>query len=411
MKKLVVLFFVVLMSSVSWAYFLDPMCCEPESGAWTDTDWTPPGKCCQIPAAPDLYPDILIGATLYMYNYTKQDVGIENTSISSTAEVYFASTVNFYSTGPGFTDHFMANTDYFPGPTPAVKETLAVYDGTTDYLGASGETWTGFENSTTWNQSYSGGDLAYFATAQTICWWTDSGFAVIGSGSSNIVAVIDTQAKTKACIVYEYEEGVPVTLSSFTANYFDGMPILQWTTQSETNNIGWNVYRAENDEYEYSMQINNNLILGAGTTSEPTDYIFEDGYTVYPTMSYWYWIEDISADGNTNIHGPITLTVPEEGYNPESPEIYNEARLFNLPNPFNPNTTIMFDIEGNVSGEILIYDIKGNLVKKLHDGPIPQSGVNWDSTNELGNKVPSGIYLYVLKTAEKTYAKKMVLAK
>lgn len=229
----------------------------------------------------------------------------------------------------------------------------------------------------------------------------------VGGNVDGAFSAVDFGGQVR--IIYDYT--VPVTLSSFTANYFDGSPILQWTTQSETNNIGWNVYRADSEEYEYSMQINNELIPGAGTTSQPTDYIFSDEYTVYPNLNYWYWIEDISSDGNTNVHGPISLTVPEEGYDPESPEIYNEARLYNIPNPFNPITTIMFDIEGNVSGEVLIYDIKGNLVRKLHDGPVPQSGITWDSRDELGKKVPSGIYLYVLKTDQKTYAKKMVLAK
>jgi hypothetical protein len=412
MKKIAILFIAVLLTSPSWAYEIAPLCCDTGE-PWIDTDWTQPGECCNIPAAPDLSPDILIGATLYVTVKNEQDVGIENTSTSSTADVYVVTTLNFFINGLDLVNQQVSIQEYFPGPTAANTQALAVYDGTIDYTGVSGMEWLDRQSTNTWSKSYSGADLAYFQTQQQMCAWTNSGFGVIGAGSSNIDAYIDTQAFAEFCIVYEYDEYVPVTLSSFTATYFDGSPILQWTTQSETDNIGWNIYRADSEEFEWSMQINNDLIPGAGTSSEPTDYIFEDEYVVYPSLSYWYWIEDISADGNTNIHGPVFMTIPEDAEDPGSPEIFNEARLYNSPNPFNPITTILFDIdiEGAPSGELLIYDIKGNLVRKLHEGIIPQSGITWDSTNEFVRKVPSGIYLYVLRTDQKTYAKKMVLTK
>jgi len=69
---------------------------------------------------------------------------------------------------------------------------------------------------------------------------------------------------------------LPIVLSSFTAQFLNNVPTLYWTTQSETDNLGWYVYRSETDIFEEASQINIELIPGADTTSEPTDYIYED---------------------------------------------------------------------------------------------------------------------------------------
>ena len=66
---------------------------------------------------------------------------------------------------------------------------------------------------------------------------------------------------------------LPVELSTFTAAYINSASTLNWTTQSESNNLGWNVYRSETEDFAAGSVQNADLIDGAGTTSEPTDYI------------------------------------------------------------------------------------------------------------------------------------------
>jgi hypothetical protein len=212
-------------------------------------------------------------------------------------------------------------------------------------------------------------------------------------------------------IIYDYE--LPVVLSSFTAVYLNGTPQLQWETQSETNNLGWNIYRNTVNDQESWMQINGVLEPGAGTTSEPTQYLFNDEVNVIPNETYFYWIESISYDSESDVFDPVVLTIPEEGFDPGNPEIFEVAKLYNYPNPFNPDTEIFFEIDANVSGNLSIFDINGNLINSLGMGSPHANGYSWhwDSTDELGRKVPSGIYLYVLKTEGQTYAKKMVLTK
>ncbi|MCK4340025.1 MAG: T9SS type A sorting domain-containing protein, partial [Candidatus Cloacimonetes bacterium] len=74
----------------------------------------------------------------------------------------------------------------------------------------------------------------------------------------------------------------------------------------------------------------------------------------------------------------------------------------NYPNPFNPHkivtTTISFYIaEFTENAEIKIYNIKGQLVKKLSIYS-NQFSIKWDGKNESGKPVSSGIYLYQLST-------------
>ena len=71
----------------------------------------------------------------------------------------------------------------------------------------------------------------------------------------------------------------------------------------------------------------------------------------------------------------------------------------NYPNPFNPLTLIKYSLPIDGVVTITIYDMMGSRVKTLINS-FQKSGdnsVQWDATNNLGNKVPSGVYLYTIK--------------
>ncbi len=184
---------------------------------------------------------------------------------------------------------------------------------------------------------------------------------------------------------------LPVTLSSFTASFSEGSSLLSWTTQSESNNLGWNIYRSEIADPEDAFQVNSMLIPGAGTSTQPTEYIFNDVYEVTANTEYWYWLESASFSGETEFYGPVELTITiEENQLPEFP--LNTVLHGNYPNPFNPSTTISFDIRENDSGELSIFNIKGQLIEK-QKFKAGSYRINWD-----GSKYSSGFYFYNLKT-------------
>ena len=85
----------------------------------------------------------------------------------------------------------------------------------------------------------------------------------------------------------------------------------------------------------------------------------------------------------------------------------------NHPNPFNPSTTIRFDLARMQAVTLTVHDVAGRLVRTLVDGVEPSGPgeVRWDGLNESGNAVASGVYMYRLRTANQLQTRKMVLLK
>ncbi len=216
-----------------------------------------------------------------------------------------------------------------------------------------------------------------------------------------------------AFVINDGDPPTPVELSSFTAVYHNGTPTLNWTTQSETNNIGWNVYRSENNILEDAFQVNSNLINGAGTTFEPTEYTFIDENSVEINSTYFYWIENRDTSGNTGTHDPISLTIPDiNNDDPNAPNI-EISSIYNYPNPFSNSTKIGFSMKESGNLDVTIYDSKGQLIKTLYKGHFSQQDFIkvWDAKDSNGKEVSSGIYMYVIKTDENNHTGKMILTK
>ena len=94
-----------------------------------------------------------------------------------------------------------------------------------------------------------------------------------------------------------------------------------------------------------------------------------------------------------------------------SPEQYSLHQ--NYPNPFNPSTRIEYSIGLESFVDLSVYDVSGNFVKTLVK-TFQQNGkhsLQWDGTNEMGNKVPSGIYFIKIKTEKFIQSRKMILLK
>ncbi len=85
----------------------------------------------------------------------------------------------------------------------------------------------------------------------------------------------------------------------------------------------------------------------------------------------------------------------------------------NYPNPFNPVTTIQFDLPKPGRAAIKIYNVLGQDVKTLFDD-LKTAGyhsIKWDGTNEFGNRVASGMYIYRVASEFGIKSRKMVIIK
>jgi len=83
------------------------------------------------------------------------------------------------------------------------------------------------------------------------------------------------------------------------------------------------------------------------------------------------------------------------------------------PNPFNPKTTIAFDLPHAGMTKMMIYDVRGRLVKTLVNENMPQGSheVTWFGKDDSGRQVASGVYYYRIQSGTFTAVKAMTLLK
>ncbi len=85
----------------------------------------------------------------------------------------------------------------------------------------------------------------------------------------------------------------------------------------------------------------------------------------------------------------------------------------NHPNPFNPVTTIQYELPENAFVNIRIYDLKGRLVNTLvsKEQTAGYKEIKWDGVDSKGRQVSAGMYIYTIQAGEFRQTKKMVLLK
>ena len=204
---------------------------------------------------------------------------------------------------------------------------------------------------------------------------------------------------------------VPVELSHFAAtitaqNYVQ----ITWTTQSESNISGYNIYRNANMDLSSAIKVSD--LIDGTNTSEAHTYSYLD-QELEQSGTYYYWLQNVELDGYTSFYGPVsvTFTADEEG---GAPPVNFVTRLENAyPNPFNPNTNIRYQLKDAGDVKIDIFNARGQLVRSFsrsHDAA-GYYQINWDGRDSSGKAVSSGVYQYKMTSGKYHSTKKMVLKK
>ena len=104
----------------------------------------------------------------------------------------------------------------------------------------------------------------------------------------------------------------------------------------------------------------------------------------------------------------LVLSNEEQEFLPEQVILYQ-----NYPNPFNPLTTIRFFLKNDSETSLTIYDANGKFILNLFEGfqNAGSKSFSWDGTNQSGQKVTTGIYIYRLDINGVPYNKKMIFIK
>ncbi len=202
-------------------------------------------------------------------------------------------------------------------------------------------------------------------------------------------------------------ETCPVELSCFDAAVTQSNFVeLNWTTESESDLLGYNVLRSDSDVLENAITINADYIAANNTTSQ-CDYIYTDT-EVEINGIYNYWLESVEMNGSSEFFGPISVTVIESGgETPPNPSEVLSVFDAVYPNPFNPNTKFSYTLAeaGNVTFKI--YNTKGQLVETITDhGNKGTNSVSWDASGQS-----SGIYMVHMQSKGYESLRKAVLIK
>ena len=103
------------------------------------------------------------------------------------------------------------------------------------------------------------------------------------------------------------------------------------------------------------------------------------------------------------------LASPVDDKLPQESDRFN--LIGNFPNPFNPGTQIVFELQKSQNIRLNIYTAQGRLIQTLFNGPLSAGNHTylWDGTTAAGLPAASGVYYYELQGAGQKQVKSMIL--
>jgi len=198
---------------------------------------------------------------------------------------------------------------------------------------------------------------------------------------------------------YSVDNLAPAPPTGFSVAYNTGAGnLLAWDEAAEPDFDYFNIYRGTDPDF---VPASGNLLYqtSANAWTDPAG-----------DWTHHYKISAVDFSGN---EGAASGTETATGVTGE-PLPARSALHQNVPNPFNPATTIRYDLAGDGHVTLRIYDVAGRVVRVLRDGAVEPAGrheVTWDGRDQTGAAVASGVYFYRLETGGHIETRRMVLLK
>ncbi len=288
------------------------------------------------------------------------------------------------------------------------------YDDTLDYAGASGRTFLDLTDSDNSVYEFTNNLAAFIGNStMDMSVTTASSYSVFGG--SNMDIILESEALATATVTYTYEPiTLPVELASFTAvTTVNNFAQINWATHTESELLGYNIYRNESDNFDTGIKINFNPI-NPTNSSEYHAYSYVDE-NVEANTTYYYWLESRELSNVSEVHGPVIVTIQALGEDVED-NIYNNAAGIKsiYPNPFNPDTTVRFFLRNDSNVKFEIYNIRGQRVYTSNLGTKAGNQyhtVTWNGKNDSNQGCTSGTYFFKITSNNFTQTSKAVLSK
>ena len=241
--------------------------------------------------------------------------------------------------------------------------------------------------------------------------WSVNGEAVCNATGSQAVPVIVTDGWNGAHIAwkdprsgtaYVYAQRidgagntvVATMLQSFAAAWSDGGIRIDWTLSEIDDDAGFVVSRAAGAPGDFAR------IPSEQITREGLSFSFVDT-GCEPGTTYYYRVEVSSGTDRMLLFETGAVETPPAEL----------ALGQNHPNPFNPSTTIRYQVPERCRVTLDVYSVGGDLVARLYEGYRERGAytASWNGCDAKGAQMSSGVYLYRLRAGKETLSRKMIL--
>jgi len=297
-----------------------------------------------------------------------------------------------------FTEGF-ANNAGQAGGTPPNPNFISMFGISLNLIGAG-----------PWQISFEADPIAYP--------WITYRRGTVWTSFENLTGFVSFEVTATKDEVIEIQAGggenptLPVELSSFTAILTaNNFVKLNWVTQSETNVLGYYVFRAWEGGLDGALKIS--PLIGATNTASLHSYSFTDT-ELFEQGNYSYWLQSVDTDGSSCYFGPVNVLFNGEPGDPGAPELPVTTSLKAVyPNPFNPNARIPFDLANPSEVKISIFNSRGQLVR-FYDLGSKAAGnhhIDWNGKDESGSDCATGVYYIRMRADGKGFSTKAVLMK
>jgi hypothetical protein len=236
---------------------------------------------------------------------------------------------------------------------------------------------------------FSDGYAQYTTNGTTWSTWASSQTATHGLDLSFYLAVSDNSPGTP----------LPIQIASFNGTVQGNTVSLGWKTATEVNSYMFEIERRTAAQWESIAQI-----PAGGTSNAPLEYKYMDSIKNVGSGNIFYRLKLIDNDGSFQYSSEVGVSVTTAVTTTAVPNIY--ALSQNFPNPFNPSTTINYQLQRAVRVSLKVYDLLGREVATLvneNKGPGSYSAI-FDAS-----RLASGTYIYRLLAGSFTETKKLVL--
>ena len=152
-----------------------------------------------------------------------------------------------------------------------------------------------------------------------------------------------------------------------------------------------------NDNSKVAIGAKYNLWFSYRAPIQIYDFVNDTITTLSETAEPLFWLEDQELDIRKNFD-----YIPTDYFLKQ-----------NYPNPFNPITTLVYELPEDSFVDVTVYDILGNVVNNLinTNQSSGYKSVQWDATNNQGETVSAGVYIYKIQAGDFVDTKKMIFLK